>query len=134
MWYVNRFFQSCNYLICTLQDSSYEFEKRRHIPVRYNRELVQTTIMAMKRVGEVKKRREHGFWENRMVGSRNRLRAHKQKKLLKKSASVKLVEPVAMETEETEEPERIQEKIKVPASSRSALIPGEGRSMGMDID
>lgn len=85
----------------------------------------------MKRIAEVKKRREHGFWENRMVGSRKRQRAYKQNNLLKKSASVKLVEPVAMETEE---PEMIREKIKVPASSRSALIPGEGRSMGMDID
>jgi large subunit ribosomal protein L24e len=39
-------------------DSTLEFEKRRHIPVRYNRELVGTTIKAMKRVAEIRARRE----------------------------------------------------------------------------
>ena len=42
-------------------------------------------------------------------------------------SSVKLVQPV-----EVEEPIKVREKIKVHA--KSALIPGEGRSMGMDID
>ena len=49
------------------QDSTFEFEKRRNVPVRYNRELVQTTIKAMKRVGEIRQRREHAFWKNRYV-------------------------------------------------------------------
>lgn len=48
-----------------LQDSTIDFEKRRNVPVRYDRELMQTTIHAMKRVAEVKKRREHAFWKNR---------------------------------------------------------------------
>jgi large subunit ribosomal protein L24e len=50
-----------------LQDSTFEFEKRRNVPVRYNRELVQTTIKAMKRVAEIKARRERAFWKNRCV-------------------------------------------------------------------
>ena len=50
-----------------LQDSTFEFEKRRNVPVRYNRELVQTTVKAMKRVAEIKQRREHAFWKNRCV-------------------------------------------------------------------
>ena len=33
--------------------------------MRYDRELVQTTMKAMKRVAEIKKRREHTFWKNR---------------------------------------------------------------------
>ena len=37
------------------------------MPVRYNRDLVQTTIKAMKRIAEIKKRREHVFWKNRCV-------------------------------------------------------------------
>lgn len=51
----------------TLQDSTIDFEKRRNIPVRYDRELVRTTITAMKRIGEIKKRREHVFWKQRLV-------------------------------------------------------------------
>lgn len=66
----------------------------------------------------------------RMAASREKLRAHRKKKL-EKSASVKLVEPMAMDTADEE---KVREKIKVPTKSRSALIAGEGRSMGMDID
>lgn len=51
------------------QDSTIDFEKRRNIPVRYDRELVQTTVQAMKRIAEIKQRREHAFWKNRYVAS-----------------------------------------------------------------
>lgn len=78
------------------QDSTIDFEKRRNVPVRYDRELMQTTIHAMKRVAEVKKRREHAFWKNRYsikLLSRNEvaeqspgwLRAGKNSKLIGKS-------------------------------------------------
>lgn len=50
-----------------LQDSTIDFEKRRNVPIRYNRDLVQTTIKAMKRVAEIKKRREHVFWKKRYI-------------------------------------------------------------------
>jgi Ribosomal protein L24e len=49
------------------QDSTIDFEKRRNVPVRYDRDLMQTTLHAMKRVAVVKKRREHAFWKNRYV-------------------------------------------------------------------
>jgi len=108
-------------------DSTIDFEKRRNVPVRYNRELVQTTIKAMKRIAEIKKRREHAFWKNRMAASREKLRAHRKKVHASKEAvSTKLVDPISTE------PQMVREKIKVQAS-RTALIPGEGRSMGMDI-
>ncbi|KAI0797998.1 ribosomal protein L24e-domain-containing protein [Abortiporus biennis] len=112
-------------------DSTIEFEKRRNVPVRYDRELVQTTVKAMKRIAEIKARREHAFWKNRMAAAREKLRTHRKKKLekIKASASVKLVEPMAVDETETI---KVREKIKV--SSRSALVPGEGRSMGMEID
>ncbi|KAG2144871.1 ribosomal protein L24e-domain-containing protein [Suillus cothurnatus] len=110
-------------------DSTIDFEKRRNVPVRYDRELIHTTINAMKRIGEIKQRREHAFWKQRMSVAREKQRAHRTKKLAAKSVSVKLLEPTAME--ETVE---VLEKIKVPAKSRSALMKGEGRSMGMDVD
>lgn len=65
----------------------------------------------------------------RMAASKEKLRATRRKKAEK--TSVKLVEPMAVDTAETE---MVREKIKVSVKSRSALIPGEGRSMGMDID
>ncbi|RDX56758.1 hypothetical protein OH76DRAFT_1395888 [Lentinus brumalis] len=107
-------------------DSTIEFEKRRNVPVRYDRELVQTTVKAMKRIAEIKQRREHAFWKNRMLVAREKLKAHRRRKLEK--TSVKLVQPLTPQTE------KVKEKIKVSVKARSALVAGEGRSMGMDID
>lgn len=69
------------------------------------------------------------FSGQRMAASREKLRAHRKKKLEK--TSVKLLEPMAIDSPDAEP---IREKIKVPAKSRSALIAGQGRSMGMEID
>ncbi|KAJ7109448.1 ribosomal protein L24e-domain-containing protein [Mycena epipterygia] len=113
-------------------DSTIDFEKRRNIPVRYDRELVQTTLKVMKRVGEIKKRRELAFWKNRMALSRDKHRAHRKKVLeaAKSSAVVKLLKPMA----DSPESSKTREKVKVSSKSRSALVQGEGRSMGMDMD
>lgn len=47
-------------------DSTIDFERRRHCPVKYNRELVQDTLKIMKRVEEIKTRRQRDLWEKRM--------------------------------------------------------------------
>jgi large subunit ribosomal protein L24e len=64
-----------------------------------------------------------------MAAAREKLLAHRKKRLQPKT-SVKLVQPLTTEAKE----QRSREKIRVLAKARSALIPGEGRSMGMDID
>ncbi|KAI0670367.1 ribosomal protein L24e-domain-containing protein [Trametes maxima] len=107
-------------------DSTIDFEKRRNVPVRYDRELIQTTVKAMKRIAEIKQKREHAFWKNRMAVAREKLKAHRKRKLEK--TSVKLVQPINPESQ------KIKEKIKIAAKSRSALVAGEGRSMGMELD
>jgi len=65
---------NCDYIISLFhssdqlfQDSTIDFEKRRNVPVRYDRELIQTTVKAMKRVGEIKARRERAFFKHRSV-------------------------------------------------------------------
>lgn len=66
-----------------------------------------------------------------MAASREKQRAHRKKVLEKAQVSVELHKPLEAEVSES----RIRDKIKVAAkSSKSALIQGEGRSMGMDID
>ncbi|XP_043934877.1 probable ribosome biogenesis protein RLP24 isoform X1 [Protopterus annectens] len=47
-------------------DNSFEFEKRRNIPVKYNRELWSQTVTAMKRVEEIKQKRQARFIMNRL--------------------------------------------------------------------
>lgn len=112
-------------------DSTIDFEKRRNVPVRYDRELVQTTVKAIKRVGEIKAQRERAFFKHRMAASREKHRAHRTKTLEAIKSSVKLHEPIS-----TKSP-IAREKIKVPVKTvktRTALIQGQGRSMDMEID
>lgn len=113
------------------------------MPVRYDRDLVQTTVKAMKRIGEIKARRDKAFFKHRyskrffrnlddsnlvfrMAASRDKERAYRKKALEAVKSSVRLREPVSTEAS--------KEKIKVVIKTRSALVPGEGRSMGMEID
>ena len=109
--------------------------------------MVQTTVKAMKRIAEIKNKREHAFWKHRyvccllylcviswfvprrMAAAKEKLRAHRKKKL-EKTTAVKLVQPITADAS----PEKVRQKIKVATKSRSALIQGEGRSMAMEID
>lgn len=43
-----------------------EFEKRRNVPVRYDRELIGSTVKAMQRVSQVREKRERLHYEKRM--------------------------------------------------------------------
>jgi large subunit ribosomal protein L24e len=62
-------------------DPVFDFEKKRNRPVKYNRELVGNTIRAMKRVAEIKTKREERFYKNRMKASREVQRVHDRKEL-----------------------------------------------------
>lgn len=53
-------------------DSTLAFSQRRNVPVRYNREHVQTTLKAMARVSEIRSRRERAFYKARMRGNKQR--------------------------------------------------------------
>ncbi|KAJ3273168.1 ATPase-activating ribosome biosynthesis protein [Borealophlyctis nickersoniae] len=62
-------------------DSTLEFEKRRNIPVRYDRDLMATTIKAMKRVAEIKALRERKFAKNKLKGKKEKERAENVKQI-----------------------------------------------------
>ncbi|EGU12784.1 hypothetical protein RTG_00802 [Rhodotorula toruloides ATCC 204091] len=51
-------------------DSTLQFEKRRHVPVVYDRDLVQATVAGMKRIAEIKARRERAFFKARMAAAK----------------------------------------------------------------
>ena len=51
-------------------DSTFEFEKRRNRPVKYNRELMGKTLMAMQKVQTIKERREQQYFNNRMLDAK----------------------------------------------------------------
>jgi len=49
-----------------VMDSAFEFEKKRNVPQKYNREMIDKTIKVMKRVEDIKKKREDIFYSKRM--------------------------------------------------------------------
>lgn len=53
-------------------DSTLTFAARRNVPVRYNRDLVATTLRAMSRVEQIREKRERAFYKNRMKGNKER--------------------------------------------------------------
>jgi large subunit ribosomal protein L24e len=61
-------------------DATLEFEKRRNVPVRYDRDLMQTTLKAMKRVQEIKQKREKVFYKQRFF-ELIRMQGKKEKEL-----------------------------------------------------
>jgi large subunit ribosomal protein L24e len=56
-------------------DSTFDFERRRNVPVKYNRELMASTLMAMKRVHEIRQAREQRFYAQRMVVAKKNYKA-----------------------------------------------------------
>ena len=49
-----------------MYDKTLEFENRKEEPVRYNRDLMVKTIQAIKRIEEIKTRRQKDHWRERM--------------------------------------------------------------------
>lgn len=135
-------------------DSTLQFAQRRNIPVRYNRELVATTLQAMSRVSEIRSRRERQFYANRMKGNRGKqleadrkLVAENQhllppkyrdqvQEVLEQTAEVEkeAMELVEEEGLEVEEEERLKEaKQRVKAKRKQKLVRGQGVE-DMDVD
>ncbi|KAL2709638.1 Ribosome biogenesis protein RLP24 [Kluyveromyces marxianus] len=86
-------------------DSTLTFAQRRNVPVRYNRELVATTLKAMSRIEEIRQRRERAFYKNRMKGNKERdfLR---DKKLVESNPELLRLREVEMARRAAKEEER----------------------------
>jgi len=66
---------------------------------------------------------------SRMATSREKLKVHR-KKLSDSRTSVRLLEPIV----NAPSPEMIKTKIRSVEKPSGALVVGEGRSMGMEVD
>jgi len=78
-------------------DSTFEFEKRRNRPVKYDRDLMGKTIMAMKRVQEIKEKRELRFFENRMKDAKKEKKMQARVEIEK---SIEILAPAVANREE----------------------------------
>jgi|TARA_A100001015_G_C14857574_1_gene658978 large subunit ribosomal protein L24e len=62
-------------------DSTFEFEKRRNRPIRYNRETMGQTLQTMKRVSEIQTRRSALYYKTRMQVHEGAKRAQIRKEI-----------------------------------------------------
>ena len=107
-------------------DSTFEFEKRRNRPLKYDRELMGTTLRAMQRVGEIKARREEMFFEKRMKDAKKQeLKASKIE--LKKS--IDIVVPAAANKQKVLLNVMEPEKAKVSTRKRAVVQAASGGAM-----
>ncbi len=121
-------------------DSTLTFAARRNVPVRYNRDLKDKTLAAMKRVEEIRQRRERVFYKKRMAGNKERERelnrklvAENEHLLPKMRASEKRrleEEGVEVEEEVVREKSKAFGKMKI---RRKALV-GGGVEDEMEVD
>jgi len=108
-------------------DPSLEFEKRRCVPVRYNRDLTQATVLAMKRITEIKTRRAHDFWQKRM---QVKVTADTKDQLLELRRNVDMVEdPVLREHAKQQLAQGEKAQAKENAKQRAAAQAGQKNRM-----
>ncbi len=77
-------------------DTTFEFEKRRNRPVRYNRELMTQTLTAMKRVSEIQNKRQDLFYKMRMKAHKGKQKEEIRAEIEK---GIELIAPAASNKE-----------------------------------
>lgn len=78
-------------------DATFEFEKRRNRPVKYDRDLMGKTILAMQRVQDIKEKREERFFANRMKDAKAEKKMQARVEIEK---SIELLAPAVAKREE----------------------------------
>mmetsp|Transcript_20291 Transcript_20291/g.29984 ORF Transcript_20291/g.29984 Transcript_20291/m.29984 type:complete len:167 (+) Transcript_20291:86-586(+) len=97
-------------------DSTFAFEKRRNRPVKYDRDLVSKTLVAIKKIGNVQEQREKRFFEFRnkekVANEKASIRADIEK-------NIELVIPAAADREKAMK--EIREKVKSRGTKHEAM-------------
>jgi len=78
-------------------DSTFEFEKRRNRPVKYDRDLMTKTILAIQRVQEIQTAREERFHAVRMKDAQKEKKKQARVEIEK---SIELLAPAVAQREE----------------------------------
>jgi dsDNA-specific endonuclease/ATPase MutS2 len=70
-----------------LQDTTFELERQRNRPEKYNREVVAKTLNAIKKITKIRVRRQERFYEQRMRNARKVAKVIAKKELEKQVRS-----------------------------------------------
>lgn len=133
-------------------DTTLTFAARRNVPVRYNRDLVSTTLKAMQRVSEIRAKREKVFYKTRMAGNKERERAANRKLVAENEhllprvrgsdkmkevaqAAEAEVEPVVEEVTVQVPEQRVRKKMQLQQQKiKQRLLVGGAVENEMDVD
>lgn len=122
-------------------DSTLTFAARRNIPVRYNRDLVTTTLKAMERVSAIRAKRERVFYKNRMAGNKEREKAANKKLVAENEHLLPRMRASEKMAQMVEEPLAEKAAIELPAPRRrekqkvkQRLLVTGGVDEQMDVD
>lgn len=121
-------------------DTTLQFAARRNVPVRYDRNLVSTTLNAMQRVSEIRAKREAVFFKKRMAGNKERARAANRKLVAENEHLLprqRASERVAAEIEEPLEVEAMEvpmQKMAVKKRVKQRMKVAGGVEDEMDVD
>lgn len=111
-----------------LVDSTFEFERKQNRPVRYDRNLYLATIKAMKRIQQIRLRRERMFYRKRIHDEKEKL----NRRIKNKRERVKQRERLsALKQEERmkvlSEPAKAKIKTKRVAEEKVKVAPAKER-------
>ena len=125
-------------MIC---DSTLLFGARRNVPQRYDRDLVNKTLGAMKRISEIRARRERVFYKKRIAGKRAREIADARKlvaeneHLLPRLRGSELRRLEAARAKDADaEMDVDEEEITIAPKSQSRVFGGEQRRLKVRVD
>ncbi|KAL8100426.1 hypothetical protein AgCh_032621 [Apium graveolens] len=91
------------------QDTTFEFERKRNRPERYDRNLAENTLKAIKKIVKVRADRESNHIKNRMKGNKSAERKRDAKELEQSIHMVKA--PLTLEKDPSYTLPKIQEKV-----------------------
>lgn len=127
------------------EDATFDFEQRRNTPVRYDRDLMQRTVQAMKRIDAIRQRRREIHYRNRMLThlkeqhqeAQTEKQMQKHKKLLRDMDAIdskqkrSLKEGVVYQRQEAESEEE-EEEIEMEAEEETEEEIEEAEEMLVD--
>ncbi|KIY96015.1 hypothetical protein MNEG_11947 [Monoraphidium neglectum] len=98
------------------EDATFEMERRRNRPEKYDRDLVIKTVKAVEKISEIRKKRQDRYHEKRMARAKAGQVAQDKQQLEQQIHLIKA--PAAIRTKDKAKDK--QEKVKVLAEQRAA--------------
>jgi large subunit ribosomal protein L24e len=108
------------------EDTTFEMERRRNRPEKYNRELVAKTLTAIKKIDKIRGRREERFYEARMNKAKVPMKAAARKELEQQIHLVRAPESLLKGAEKEKQKDKQKgQKLRVRVDDNVAVTPAD---------